>query len=603
MPDPALQTYLSRLQKSLLPGVAARGLALAREGAVQMERRSESDILLRIKGQRVTLWPAEAGEDGDQHCDCDEQADPCSHIAAACSALKLGLIQEGAPQIRYSLRLEDGPGSELKLERPVHSGAILGEIDQKIERALSAGAGLIALLPLLKELPGVEFLGRMLSVGPPIQGLSVEVREERGGFRLRAVQDPVIQSVHAPGVAVCQSQLRPVVDPSLPPELCSLLRGEGTYFEANEASRLVREILPALETKVSVTIHTQKLPQSKKQKPLIQIRLDEEPGMEGQLSVVAQIIYPDEWGIADPASELELKRWLQRELQLAPAQRILLSGLRAVEFTSKLEGLSAHSPERLRLIGNGRSGFRLENELLPEVSFLADGGPSLGIFFQTPDGARLSASVVFEAHQRGESHVKLLGGGFAPLPADWLSRFAGPLSRLLALQEKAGGVLPSYYAPEFAVLGEELGVKVPDPLKRLREMACGFEKLPEAALPSDLGAELRAYQKQGVDWLSFVRDAGMGALLADDMGLGKTLQALCAAREGRWSWCPPVSLRPGASRWLAFAPVCGWVFTRAPLASWMIRPISRSPLMGFFARISSSLPQFAGKRLCSTKRK
>jgi len=34
-------------------------------------------------------------------------------------------------------------------------------------------------------------------------------------------------------------------------------------------------------------------------------------------------------------------------------------------------------------------------------------------------------------------------------------------------------------------------------------------------------AELRAYQQDGVDWLAFLRDAELGAVLADDMGLGK----------------------------------------------------------------------------------
>ena len=36
----------------------------------------------------------------------------------------------------------------------------------------------------------------------------------------------------------------------------------------------------------------------------------------------------------------------------------------------------------------------------------------------------------------------------------------------------------------------------------------------------------RPYQREGVDWMSFLREAGLGALLADDMGLGKTLQAI-----------------------------------------------------------------------------
>ncbi len=58
----------------------------------------------------------------------------------------------------------------------------------------------------------------------------------------------------------------------------------------------------------------------------------------------------------------------------------------------------------------------------------------------------------------------------------------------------------------------------------------GFEAVPAAALPDDLTATLRAYQRRGVDWLSFLRDAKMGALLADDMGLGKTLQTISALR-------------------------------------------------------------------------
>ena len=67
--------------------------------------------------------------------------------------------------------------------------------------------------------------------------------------------------------------------------------------------------------------------------------------------------------------------------------------------------------------------------------------------------------------------------------------------------------------------------------------------MPEAPLPADLTATLRAYQRQGVSWLAFLRDAGLGAMLADDMGLGKTLQAMCALRgtRARW-WSAPRSV-------------------------------------------------------------
>lgn len=45
-------------------------------------------------------------------------------------------------------------------------------------------------------------------------------------------------------------------------------------------------------------------------------------------------------------------------------------------------------------------------------------------------------------------------------------------------------------------------------------------------LPSSVQAELREYQRRGVDWLYWMSRNNLGAVLADDMGLGKTLQLL-----------------------------------------------------------------------------
>jgi SNF2 family DNA or RNA helicase len=60
-------------------------------------------------------------------------------------------------------------------------------------------------------------------------------------------------------------------------------------------------------------------------------------------------------------------------------------------------------------------------------------------------------------------------------------------------------------------------------------------------LPRDLTATLRPYQRQGVNWLSFLREHGLNALLADDMGLGKTLQAICLI-SGRTLVVAPTSV-------------------------------------------------------------
>src|SRR6266853_6596574 len=42
----------------------------------------------------------------------------------------------------------------------------------------------------------------------------------------------------------------------------------------------------------------------------------------------------------------------------------------------------------------------------------------------------------------------------------------------------------------------------------------------------DLQATLRPYQVEGVNWLWFMTELGLGACLADDMGLGKTIQVI-----------------------------------------------------------------------------
>ena len=45
-------------------------------------------------------------------------------------------------------------------------------------------------------------------------------------------------------------------------------------------------------------------------------------------------------------------------------------------------------------------------------------------------------------------------------------------------------------------------------------------------IPSNLNANLREYQKVGVEWLRILDYYGLGGILADDMGLGKTIQLL-----------------------------------------------------------------------------
>ena len=76
--------------------------------------------------------------------------------------------------------------------------------------------------------------------------------------------------------------------------------------------------------------------------------------------------------------------------------------------------------------------------------------------------------------------------------------------------------------------------------ERLRELAerlSSFLGITEIEPPAGLLTELRPYQRDGLNWLQFLRGYELGGILADDMGLGKTVQALAhllvEKREGR----------------------------------------------------------------------
>lgn len=68
----------------------------------------------------------------------------------------------------------------------------------------------------------------------------------------------------------------------------------------------------------------------------------------------------------------------------------------------------------------------------------------------------------------------------------------------------------------------ELNKNVSDMIQHLTEM----KSIPSHKVPDGFHGNLRPYQKQGLDWLLFMRKFGFGACLADDMGLGKTIQMI-----------------------------------------------------------------------------
>lgn len=116
-----------------------------------------------------------------------------------------------------------------------------------------------------------------------------------------------------------------------------------------------------------------------------------------------------------------------------------------------------------------------------------------------------------------------------PLAAERLHRVLSAVPELAAADQRLSGGILRLRRGRLAELGqlEQDWTLVGDPaLAEVARSLRAFEKIRPAQPPLGLAAQLRDYQRQGLGWLQFLREAGFGGILADDMGLGKTIQTL-----------------------------------------------------------------------------
>jgi superfamily II DNA or RNA helicase len=233
--------------------------------------------------------------------------------------------------------------------------------------------------------------------------------------------------------------------------------------------------------------------------------------------------------------ERDLLRRLRDELHLVPGRRVDLDGAEAIRFATRLREWQKRAGD-----DSAATGFET-TPLRPRIFTTAD---TVDILFECEanedDSAppkRAEAAAVLRAWRDGLDLVPLENGGWAPLPADWLARHGHLVADLLSARGADKKLAPAALLTAGA-LCDALEHPRPPELARLAPLFEGFEGIPHAALPAGLTATLRSYQRQGVDWLAFLRDAGLGGVLADDMGLGKTLQTLCVLRGRTLVVCP-----------------------------------------------------------------
>ena len=155
------------------------------------------------------------------------------------------------------------------------------------------------------------------------------------------------------------------------------------------------------------------------------------------------------------------------------------------------------------------------------------------------DDYQLDVEQIISIWREGKEYIDLSQEkGVALIDQNWMKQYAPIFNRLVHAKYKSNQSekmdeknLPTKNPPGYKnlrVTKNSLGL-----LEELQRMSSAKNlkdwhpyKIIPRKIPPTVKANLREYQKEGVNWLCFLRKNDFGGILADDMGLGKTLQAL-----------------------------------------------------------------------------
>ena len=570
---------LDAVKKAALSAIFSQGVKLAREGAVLAERQGADEAVLRVRapGRAAYLTVTLYFGDLEWTCDCMGPTDPCPHVVAASIAVhqaaergeELPAAATTGAQLEYVFRRL--PYGGLTIDRNVVVAGEKVRIDASLtltraqsQYGFQAGPGDLVADRLIGAAGRDPLRG---GIWPALIEALSGTHIELDGRPMRAVVDPIVPvaRVFDQGADVVltiekSGELDEVITNGLgrsgdalrPLGLLDVTGGRAERlpltrrFSAGELGELSAKVLPDMESRMTVAIASSRLPRREKRAtpPRIVFEIDNEVHA---LSVLPLLVYGDpprarvdagelvhlqgDAPVRDLAAERRLIERLRSELNLVFGRRVDFDGQEANRFAARLRdfqsGAGAASASPLVRSRPLVPQVRIDGDAF-HAEFLVPAAEGEEATSGAPP-ARAGIDAVLRAWQDGLSLVPLDGGGWAPLPLDWLAKYGHRVADLLAARD-AEGRIARVAIPALAALADELEQPRPPAWSALEPLLRDFEAVPRAALPADLTATLRSYQQAGVDWLCFLRDAGLGALLADDMGLGKTLQTLCALR-------------------------------------------------------------------------
>jgi superfamily II DNA or RNA helicase len=578
-----MEELLKVVRELAPPTVWSAGVELSRNAEFQEMPSSADDersfrIVQRPRDPVFTVTLSEVNESWQSDCPCED--DPCRHVIAAVIGVRQNRVvtgavkRSGAPSgsVAHSFTRVNG---RLSFARYLVFGddrrEVLGSLTAAV-RALPPGGPAVVvtkdedqvdhvlpsrksgvldprttrmLLAVLARLSHVELDGVPIQVSSSALPCALEVVDDGDGFRVRIERDSEVSEVFENGAAIRAGLLSPVADTNLTADEWLAFKGEGRLYRREEVVDLAAVGIPSLEGRVPITVKSARVPRAVRISPRVVIETVGDP-IGDTMTVIPHLVYGDppfaevrgdrlevrerdRVPVRDRLEESRLGRDLQTRLFLRLNEAKVFKGEAALQFSRQLKGWETR--------GDGRSLFTPATGLTPR---LVEEGPGVSLVFETQDGRRASADAISSAWRGSGAFVPLDGGGWGELPRAWLDAHRVAALRLLSAREET----PDGAAQRFADVGEicaSLNLPYPTYFERLRGALVDRTSLPDADLPADLAADLRPYQRVGVNWLAFLRDHSFGALLADDMGLGKTLQAMSVMR-GRTLVIAPTSV-------------------------------------------------------------
>jgi len=597
-------TVESRTAEEIVLRVRSPGRVVAPTAVLYpTENETECDCPSRVSpcehvaAAVIALSAAEAGEAGGESAPAAVQRPARARVGYRFERVDGGL--------RLTRVLIAGDGTEEALATeltaviadPARAAQVqIEEVDLQVDRLLGAGAAarkvamqptkVLALMGIMAGAQRLTLDGVAIAISEeelrPVATLSDGRREGTRSVSLTITADPRVRQVVATGLALCddddgRAALHKLAETDLTGGFLQNLPIRRAFSPA-EMGELVTTVLPDLARRAVVDIQSDRIPPvARDLAPRIVLDLDQ---VEGGLSVLPTLVYGappvaridagklvylrGAVPLRDVPAEQRVVERLRSDLELVVGRRTTFDARDTPRFVEKLKRW------RGDLAGRAAGVVKPAVTLVPRLR--VTGGPHPSPLPQAGEGTgtdgigdvrfeltfeakgtSVDAAAVIRAWQEGLGLVPLAEGGWAGLPASWLAKNGQRVADLLAAREDDGR-LARHALPALAALCADLEQPPPPGLDRLAPLAENFDRLPDAEPPADLTATLRAYQRQGVNWLAFLRNTGLGGILADDMGLGKTVQAMCVFPRATLVVCPTSVLFNWKSELARFRP-------------------------------------------------